>query len=158
MGKTRTQLIGEVQTAQEQLTRLLKSVAVDQDWRPAPEEWSFRFIAAHLATVDKECYQDRVIRIAAGENPFFESYFNTDRDFGMFDLLDSLHAWAATRQEIIGFVSNMSEEQFSHIGTHASFGTLTVQSVLELMLDHDQEHIRDIEKAISRYNSEVHRD
>jgi hypothetical protein len=151
MNKTTKQLIGKVRATQAQLTRLLKSVAVDQDWRPAPEEWSFRFVAAHLATVDKECYQDRVVRIAAGEEPFFESYFNTGRDFGMFDLLDSLRAWAATRGEIIDFVSNMSEEQFSSTGTHAAFGTLTVQRVLELMLDHDQEHIRDLEKMIGSY-------
>jgi hypothetical protein len=155
MDKTLNQLIGEVQATQEQITRLLKSVAGDQDWQPAPGEWSFRFIAAHLATTEKECYQDRVVRISAGENPYFEGYFNTGRDFGMFDLLDSLHAWAVTRQEIIGFVSNLSEQQFSLTGTHAAFGSLTVQRVLELMLDHDQEHLRDLEKMIGVHKSKI---
>jgi len=158
MDRTTRQLIGEVRATQKHLTRWLKSVAVDQDWKSAPEEWSFRFVAAHLATVDKECYQDRVVRIAAGENPHFESYFNTGRDFGMFDLLDSLHAWEVTRREIIRFVSNLTEEQFSLVGTHTAFGMLTVQSVLKLMLDHDQEHIRDLEKAIGSYQSKAHRE
>jgi len=156
MDRTTKQLIGRVRATQEQLTHMLKSVAIDQDWKPAPGEWSFRYIAAHLATVDKECYQDRVVRIAAGEMPYFESYFNTGRDFGMVDLLDSLHAWAIPRVEIIDFVANLSEEQFSLVGTHAAFGTLTVQGVLELMLDHDQEHIRDLEKAIDSYKLKVH--
>jgi len=156
MNKTTNQLIGEIRSTQELLTSLLNSVAVDQDWQPAPEEWSFRFVAAHLATVDKECYQDRVVRIAGGENPYFDSYFNTDRDFSKFELPDSLHAWAVTRQEIIAFVSNLSEKQFSLTGTHAAFGTLTVQRVLKLMLDHDQEHIRDLEKLISVHNSRIH--
>jgi hypothetical protein len=156
MDRTTKQLIGAVLSTQAQLTRLLESVAVGQDWKPAPQEWSFRFIAAHLATTEKECYQDRVVRIAAGENPHFESYFNTGRDFGRMDALDFLHEWAVTRREIIDFVSTLSEEQFSLTGSHTAFGTLTVQSVLKLMLDHDQEHIRDLEKAIAAYRSTVH--
>jgi len=154
--KDLNQLIGEIQVTQEQFTSLLKSVAGDQDWQPAPGEWSFRFIAAHLATTEKECYQDRVVRIAAGENPYFEGYFNTGRDFGMFDLLDSLHAWAVTRQEIIDFVSNLSEQQFSLTGTHAAFGSVTVQRVLEQMLDHDQEHLQNLEKVLILYRSKAH--
>ena len=156
MGTIPNQLIDQVRSTQAQLTNLLKSVAVDQDWQPAPGEWSVRSIAAHLATVDKECYQDRVVRIAAGESPRFESYFNTDRDFSKSDLPDSLHAWAVTRAEIITYVCAMSAEQFSLTGTHAAFGTLTVQRVLELMLEHDQEHIRDLEKSISVYRSQIH--
>ena len=156
MDKNTNELIGSIRSTQQQLTSLLKSVSLDQDWHPAPKEWSFRFIAAHLATTEKECYQDRVVRIAAAENPYFEGYFNTGRDFGMVDLLDSLHVWAVTRQEIIDFVSNLSEQQFSLTGIHETFGTLTVQRVLEQMLDHDQEHIRDLEKVISLHRSKIH--
>lgn len=158
MDGTTKQLIGEVRATQDRLTCLLEPLAVDQDWKSAPEEWSFRFITAHLATVDRECYQDRVVRIAAGENPLFESYFNTGRDFGRIELLDALQSWAATRREIIDFVSTMTEEQFSLVGTHAAFGTLTVQSVLNLMLDHDREHLRDVEQLIASYKLKVHRD
>ena len=153
MDATTKQLLIEIGITQAQLTRQLKSVAADQDWKPAPEEWSFRFIAAHLATTEKECYQDRVMRIAVGESPHFESYFNTGRDFGTLDLLDSLRAWAATRQEIVDCASDLSEAQLALTGTHAAFGTLTVQGVLQLMLDHDREHIRDLEKALASYKS-----
>ena len=156
MDKSTDELIGKIRSTQQQLTSLLKSVSLDQDWQPAPKEWSFRFIAAHLATTEKECYQDRVVRIAAAENPYFEGYSNTGRDFSIVDLLDSLHMWAVTRQEIIDFVSNLSEKQFSLTGIHETFGTLTVQRVLELMLDHDQEHIRDLEKVISLHRSKIH--
>ena len=150
------QLIDQVQATQKQLTSLLKSVADDQDWQSDPKEWSFRSVAAHLATVDKECYQDRVVPIAAGGNPHFESYFNTGRDFSKLDLLDSLREWASTRQEIIEFVSRLPEEKFVLTGTHAAFGTLTVRGVLKLMLDHDQEHVEDLKKAINKYRLKPH--
>ncbi len=156
MDKALNQLIAGIQATQEKITRRLISVEGAQDWQPAPGEWSFRFIAAHLATVEKECYLDRVVRIAASEKPYFELYFNTGRDFSKVALLDSLHAWADTRAEIIDFVSHLSEEKLSLTGTHSAFGTLTVQGVLELMLDHDQEHLRDLEKIINIYVSKIH--
>jgi len=156
MDKTTNELIGKVGATQKRLTGLLQSVAADQDWQPEPGEWSFRFLAAHLATVDKECYQDRIVRIAGGENPRFESYFNTGRDFSKLDLLASLHEWAVTRQEIVDFVSHLPAEKFLLTGTHVAFGTLTVGGVLQLMLDHDQEHIKHLEKLMAVFRSKAH--
>jgi hypothetical protein len=137
---------------------LLESVADDQDWQSDSEEWSFRYIAAHLATVEKDCYQDRVVRIAADENPHFESYFNSGWDFSQYDLRVSLSEWMATRQEIIDFVSGIPEEKWLLTGTHTAFGTITVLDVLRMILDHDQEHLQHLEQEISRYRTQIHKD
>ena len=149
--ETVRQIISELDATQRQLSALLESVAKDQDWQPDPKEWSFRYIAAHLATVDKDCFKDRVVRIAAGENPHFESYFNTGWDFSRFDLRDSLREWALTRQEIFDFVQALPEEGWSLTGTHSRFGTITVLNVLQVMLGHDREHLEHLERAIDRY-------
>jgi hypothetical protein len=134
---------------------LLESVADNQDWQPDPEEWSFRYIAAHLATVDKDCYLDRVVRIAAAEEPHFESYFNSGWDFSQCELRDSLHAWAVTRQEIIDYVRALPENTWSLTGTHAAFGKITVRDVLRMILDHDREHLQHLEQAISTYRTKT---
>jgi hypothetical protein len=144
------QLIENVRITQKRMSDLLESVANDQDWQPAPGEWSFRYIAAHLATVDKDCYLDRVVRISSGENPYFESYFNTGWDFGQFDLSDSLHDWKGTRQKIVDLVNNIPEHARSLTGTHAAFGTITVLDVLRMMLDHDQEHLQHLQQILTR--------
>jgi len=81
-------------------------------------------------------------------NPHFKSYFCTGRDFSRFDLKDSLQAWTVTCREIIDFVHALPEEKWALTGTHAAFGTLTVQDALKPMLDHVQEHFRDLEKMI----------
>jgi hypothetical protein len=148
---TAHQIISKLKAAQRQLNVLLESVADDQDWQPDPKEWSFRYIAAHMATVDKDCFKDRVVRIAAGENPHFESYFNTGRDFSWFDLRDSLREWALTRQEIFDFVQALPEGAWSLTGTHSRFGTITVLRVLQVMLGHDQEHLEHLEQVIEGY-------
>ncbi len=149
--ETARQVISKLKIIQEQLSDLLESVAGDQDWQPDPKEWSFRYIAAHMATVERDCYKDRVVRISAGENPHFESYFNTSWDFSRFDLRDSLREWTLTRQEIFDFVQALPDGAWSLTGTHATFGTLTVLGVLKIMLKHDREHLEHLEQVIERY-------
>lgn len=152
---TKKQLLDNLIASQNRLYALLEIVADDQDWQPAPAEWSFRYIAAHLATVDQDCYRDRVIRISAGENPFFEAYFNTGWDFSQFDLRDSLLAWKATRKEIFELVDALPEEKWMLTGTHATEGRITVLDVLRMMSDHDQEHIRELEPMLGEYKKNV---
>lgn len=155
MDKKLIQLIGKVRATQKRMIALLETKTADQDWKPDPGEWSFGEVAAHLATVDKECYQDRVVRIASGENPHFESYFNTGRDFSQYDIKDSIDKWLDTRTEIIEYVEALPKGKLSYTGTHEAFGTLTVPDVLELMREHDQEHIEELEKMNDKHNSET---
>jgi hypothetical protein len=150
------QWINKVQSNLVKLSSLLESVAGDQDWQPAPGEWSFRFVAAHLAAVDKECYLERVIRITEGENPRFASYFNTGRDFSQVDLSEALRAWSATRQEIIDLVKGLPVDKLALSGVHEAFGTITVLDVLKMMSNHDDEHLQDLERALEVYQSKTH--
>ena len=140
----REQLIGQLETGQNELTTLLTSVADHQDWQPAPDMWSFRYHAAHMATVDQEAYWERVTRIAAGEKPHFEWYLNTGRDFSQHDLRDSLREWAVTRWQIIDFVRALPGDKLTLTGTHRTFGTITVLDVLQSMFDHDREHLEEL--------------
>jgi hypothetical protein len=152
---TKVQLINDLIASQNRLCTLLESVADDQDWQPGPAEWSFRYIAAHLATVDRDCYRDRVIRISAGENPFFEAYFNTGWDFSRFDLSDSLREWKTTRQEIFELVNALPAEKLTLTGTHATEGKITALDVLRMMFAHDQEHIHELEPVIAEYKKKM---
>lgn len=153
--ETIEQLISKVKSTQQQISALLDSVADEQDLLPDSGEWSFRYIAAHLATVDEECYLYRVEHIAAGEKPFFESYFNTGRDFSQYDLRESLHQWADTRQKMIDYVHLLPEESLSLTGTHEAFGTITILDVFRMMLDHDREHLQHLEQSIHRIKAKT---
>jgi hypothetical protein len=154
LGEASAQLIEKLRSSQDQLMVVLESVADDQDWQPAPEEWSFRYLAAHLATVDKDCFLDRIVRISAGQRPHFEAYFNTGWDFSGHDLKESLRKWATVRQEIFHLVKVLPEEGWSLTGTHPRFGTMTVLSVLQVMLNHDLEHLEHLEKLIAQHRAE----
>lgn len=154
----RGQLINKLETSQRQLTALLNSVADSQDWQPSPDAWSFRYHAAHLATVEEEAYWDRITRIAAiaaGENPHFESYFNTGRDFSQHELPNSLSEWAVTRRKIVHFVRSLPRPKIALAGTHDTFGTITVLDVLQGMLDHDKHHWGELTELVADCRAEI---
>ncbi len=144
----RAQVIQKIQDSQAELTKILQSVADDPLWQPAGEEWSFRDVAAHMATVDEECFMDRVQRIASGENPHFTYYLNTGRDFSTLSLEDALQNWATNRQQIIDLVNSLSDETLALTGTHITFGTLTILDFLLEMHKHDLEHIEELKTVI----------
>jgi hypothetical protein len=151
LAATRSKLIGQLEASQSQLAALLNSLADHQDWQPAPDMWSFRYHAAHLATVDQEAYWERVIRIAAGERPYFEYYLNSDRDFSRYELIDSLQAWTMIRRQIIEFVRSLPEDKLTLTGTHQTFGTITVLDVLQSMLEHDREHLAELKHMAAAF-------
>jgi hypothetical protein len=147
-------LIHDLQTMQEQLSNLLASVAYDQDWQARPDEWSFRYVAAHLAVCEKECLQERIRLIASGDNPHFEYYWNTGRDFSRLELTTSLQEWAATRLAIFDFVRALPEAIMGLTGTHRTFGQITVLDYLRIALEHDQEHLKDLDTMLVAYQKQ----
>ena len=146
------QTLADLQASQRQLTEALRSVAGRQDWRPAPEEWSFREIAAHLEACQRECIIVRLQAIASGNHPAFEFYWNTGRDFGPVDLRDSVRTWAETRSQVAQFVRGLSPEQLRHTGQHKTFGEITIHQYLKVDLEHDQEHLVDLERSLLAAN------
>lgn len=112
-----------------------------QDWRPERDEWSFRYIAGHMAQVELDCYLNRAWRIAAGEKPHYQYYSNAGWDFSHYDMKEWLFLWNGRRQELLEFVGTLTEEQLALTGTHEHFGVITIKDVLRVALDHDREHL-----------------
>lgn len=152
---TLEQLTSHLKTSQLEISSLLEITAPDQDWCKDSDQWSFRYIAAHLATVEEDCFLDRVLRIASGENPNFKPYFNTGWDFSSIDLRESLHHWEVVRRQIIDFVHALDGEQLLCTGTHETYGKITVPDVLQVMLDHDNEHLQSLRQLMIEYSTQI---
>ncbi len=151
---TLEQLLEELDASQRQVTAILSSMEPVQDWQREPVEWSFRYIAAHLATVEQTCHLRRVKRIAAGGNPRLARYNYTAADFAQIDLRDSLHAWRAARQQLIDFVSRLSERELHFTGAHEGVGAITVLDALQEILDQDRGNFRHVCQLIVDYHEE----
>lgn len=144
------ELIPALEQTTADISRLLESVADDQDWRPDDQHWSFRHIAAHLEACQTECVLVRVRQIAAGAKPTFEFYDNDGWDFSDRDLRHSLREWRESRARVFEFVRSLSSDRLSRTGSHRTFGEISVLDYLKVDLDHDREHLADLTEMLKR--------
>jgi DinB superfamily len=144
-------LLAELSSTQEQICDLLEPLADDQDWQPRDGEWSFRFIAGHLATNERECFLERIERIASGEGPSFDYYSNDGDDFSNLGLGDWLQAWREIRQAIFERMNGLPEPAWALSGTHRSYGRITLMDVLGSMRAHDEEHLEGLNSILEKY-------
>ncbi|HSM58820.1 MAG TPA: DinB family protein [Candidatus Sulfomarinibacteraceae bacterium] len=158
MEDEREKLIAQLQQTQAAIDERLRAVAEQQDWQPEPGQWSFRYVAAHLAAVEKDCMWERLQRIASGSEPHFEYYENTGWDFSQQELTASLETWRRRREESLAFVRALLPEALSLEGTHAAFGTITVQDVMRIILEHDQEHLAELDEALEAFAGDTRRE
>lgn len=139
-------LLTQLKQSHQMVHEALSSVADMQNWRPEPEEWSFRFIAGHMAQVELDCHLNRVWRIAAGESPHYSYYTNTGWDFSHYEITEWLYIWRGRRQELIEFARSLEPQQLEMSGSHEFFGTITVLDVLQLAHEHDLEHLSHLQE------------
>lgn len=153
--KTRETLLTKLRLSQKFLATLLELTSEVQDWQPEPAEWSFRLIAAHLVTMERDFYAPRVKRIAAGENPHFRRYVSTsvDPDFG--DVNDSLRQWTMERERLLNFVASLSQDELEQTGTHEIQGTMSTVDALRELEEHDLREFRHVEQLIEDYLESV---
>lgn len=144
-------LLAELKSIQVKICDLLENLAGDQDWQPRPGEWSFRFIAGHLATNERECFLERIEQIASGEGPGFEYYSNDGYDFSNLGLTDWLHSWRETRQAIFVRLNGLPESAWTLSGTHRLYGRITLIDVLDSMRAHDEEHLEGLKLILEKY-------
>lgn len=129
-----------LQNSQKEIIPLLKAGASTPDWAPADDRWSFRYLAAHLAATEKECFLERARRFQREKNPTFSYYHNSDRDFSQQSIQGAINAWKRTRHSLIDLVKNMDMDARNNIASHERMGKMDVSGLLSLILDHDQEH------------------
>jgi len=132
--------------ASQQLVIAMLQVAAD-DPSARVGAWSLRDIAAHLAASERDCYEPRIRSIASGENPLFDFFTNDETDFSGIHLDEALDEWNVTRARLIEYVKTLDGEQRTQLkGRHERYGEVTVDRYLEIALEHDQDHLRGLER------------
>jgi hypothetical protein len=104
-----------------------------------------------MAVTEEECFAARLRRLIEEDNPQFEYYDNAQRNFDDYDLLDSLASWERQRKSILDRVRDLSQEDVRRVGRHAVYGELNVIGLLQLMLQHDEEHKAQLDGLLEQY-------
>ncbi len=138
-------ILDDLLNSQQLMIAMLRISAEDSSARVGA--WDLRDIAAHLAATERDCYVPRIRSIATGENPSFGVFNNDGTDFSGIHLDDAIDEWTATRMMLIGYVQTLDPDQrIRLIGHHERHGDVTVDRYLEIALEHDQDHLRGLER------------
>lgn len=137
-------LLDALSASQQLVAAMIRIAAGDQSVRVGA--WNLRDIAAHLAASDREAFEPRIRAIASGEEPRFGFYSNDESDFGGVQLDDALTEWGETRGRLLDFVRGLTAEERTRVGHHERYGAISVDRYLEIALEHDRSHLRDVEK------------
>jgi hypothetical protein len=123
--------------------------AADAAGRPAsPGEWGPAEIVRHLIAVEGEVWQSRLARVAVEDDPRW-SWTEPGLAPGFEDapIETILAAFAAARATTVATVRDLDEAGWARFGTHANYGRLDVAGLLELAVDHDDEHLGGIART-----------
>jgi len=146
MANFETQLIALIDSAKEICDVAEKSERSDQfngtDWTPA-------IILGHLVDVDKEVWMARFelmrqAQVSGASNPRLQ-WWEPDADVTAEKYSTQSFAEARTkllvsRENIVSYLKNLSIQERAAAAQHRTFGSITIESMLQVLLDHDKEH------------------
>jgi hypothetical protein len=116
----------------------MRSAAPSGEWGPAE-------IVRHLIAVEGEVWRSRLARVALEDDPHW-SWTEPGLAPGFEDapIETILAAFAAARASTVATVRALDEAGWARSGTHATYGRLDVEGLLQLAIDHDEEHLAGI--------------
>jgi len=116
--------------------------------RPSGDEFSFLENVCHLRDLEVEGYTPRINSILNEADPQLLDFDGTrvafERDYNRQDIVAALNAFAEARQRNVALLGMVDEEQLKRTGELQGVGRVTLDRVLEMMLEHDEGHLEDL--------------
>jgi DinB superfamily len=114
----------------------------DLDTRPAPESWTPREVAHHLADSETMSYL-RLRRLLAEDHPVIQGY--DEEEFARrlrYDrpIASSLEVFRAVRVASAELLESLSEDEWAREGMHSESGRYTMDDWLEIYAAHAHDH------------------
>ena len=114
--------------------------------RPTPAgEWGPSGVVRHLVAVEREVWQARFAQIAVEDDPHWgwtEPGLEPSLEGASLD--EILATFEARRAATAATVRSLDDAGWQRHGTHATYGVLDVAGLLDLAIDHDEDHLESL--------------
>lgn len=142
-GDRRTELLARFGAAPDRIASVASAISGADT--PPPGEWSAREVVLHLVAVEEEVWQARLEALARDESPRW-SWTEPGLWHGPGEeTLDrALAVFRARRLKTARRLEALDVAQWAHTGTHATYGLVDMARLVEIAIDHDEEHIAQI--------------
>ena len=127
---------------------------LDWHWRPEESSWSLAEVMCHLRDVEREVHMPRFKAVVEQDNPFLSGVSSDDwaakRAYHTQDGREAASTFLSLRRQTLELLRELNYEQWERTGTHAFFGTTTLQELINLAAEHDQAHLLQIQDLLPR--------
>ena len=146
MANFESQLIALVDSANEICDVAEKSGRSDQF---NGSEWTPAIILGHLVDVDKEVWMARFelmreAQVSGAPNPRLQWWepdaVVTAEKYSTQSFAEARTKLLASRENMVSYLKNLSIQERAAAAQHRTFGAITIESMLQVLLDHDKEH------------------
>lgn len=115
---------------------------------PPDGEWNAAQVIGHLAACEFY-FVERLNRLLRENSPHLRSFGAkaAERQESMMDASvdENLQAFNELRGESVSMLMSLALNLWDRSGTYESEGTMSIEDVVELMIDHDAEHLAQIQ-------------
>jgi uncharacterized damage-inducible protein DinB len=119
--------------------------------RPDEKNWAPNEVVCHLRDTE-EFFMLRFQTLAAAHEPPLvpadPERWAEDRQYIRSDAAEAGRAFRRRREECLAYLRGLSDAQWSRAGLHPTYGRMTVEDVVSLMVWHDANHLDQLHRAM----------
>jgi hypothetical protein len=141
-------LLAELRRFQSIVAGLLSDPSTP--WSTATDSgaWSLTEVACHLRDVEREVHQPRLQAVLEEDNAFLAGVDADEwaeiRRYRLQDGAAAARDFLAAREQTVAFLSALPDAAWERQGQHTFFGPTTLHELVNLAVQHDRVHTRQI--------------
>lgn len=134
------------------LAGVLSDPDLDWQWQPDKDSWSLAEVMCHMRDVEREVHLARYKAVISQEDPFLSGVTSDEwaeaRAYHSQDGREAAETFLSLRHQSLEKLRQLDYEQWDRTGTHAFFGTTSLQELINLAVQHDQAHWQQIQELL----------
>jgi hypothetical protein len=119
--------------------------------RPDEKNWAPKEVVCHLRDTE-EFFMLRFQTLAAAHEPPLvpadPERWGEDRQYIRNDAAEAVRAFRRRRAESLAHLRGLSDVQWSRAGLHPTYGRMTIEDIVSLMVWHDANHLDQLDRAL----------
>ena len=152
----------EVAMFLEEMPERIRLLAVeltsdDLKWKPSADEFSLLEHVCHLRDLEREGYSVRIRKLLTEDQPtlpdFDGSRIASERNYNSQDFESAFQEFAREREENVRVLKTLSSDQLHRSGVLEGVGEITLESLFQLMREHDQSHRKELSDLRERISA-----
>jgi hypothetical protein len=142
-------LINVLAATPDRVSRLVEGDDVEMVRHKPSDQFSILESICHLRDIEVEGYTERITRILSETEPSLPDIdggkLALERDYNKQDLKQALKSFVEARKRNVDRIRNLGVGQLARVGKLEGVGDVTLERLLEMMVEHDEGHLEELE-------------